>query len=185
MRRFAVLLLSFVAAGCSGGVEGDVIVDPTAPLIARDLAALFQTDSLRYTLKAFSGSYDGTIGVVFTNGTPDTAFIVNCAGSTSLALEKLVDGGWVRAWSPVLPACLSPPIVIAPGRQYRSDVRIFSGYVGSNLYPQFSITDITGIYRIVWDNVLRTYQDRLPFGEPVGPDRRVSNRFELIAPPRP
>ncbi len=54
--------------------------------ITRDIGALFQTDSLRYTLRATSWGLDGEIGVTFTNRTSGTVYIVNCKGATGVFL---------------------------------------------------------------------------------------------------
>ena len=149
--------------------------------ITRDVGALFQTDSLRYTLRADSGGFEGEIGVTFTNRTSGTAYIVNCKGATAVSLEKRIAGQWKSVWSPPIPLCLSAPITVASGATYRTRVWIFGGHPGSNAYPQFSITDIAGEYRAVWGLVLSSYQtDSLPFGTPLPIDRRVSNRFMLM-----
>ena len=56
---------------------------------------------------------------------------------------------------------------------------MFGGYPGSNAYPQFAVADPAGVYRAVWHDVLGSYQDRLPFGEPLPLSLRTSNRFTL------
>jgi hypothetical protein len=148
--------------------------------ITRDVGALFQTDSLSYTLRAGSVGFDGEIGVTFTNRTSGTAYIVNCNEATALSLEKRVAGQWKNVWSPPIPLCLSRPIIVAPSATYRTRIRIFGGYPGLNAYPKFSITDIAGEYRAVWAQVLSSYRtDSIPFGTPLPIDRRVSNRFLL------
>ena len=148
--------------------------------ITRDVGALFQTDSLRYKLRASSMGYDGEIGVTFTNRTGETVYIVNCKQATAISLEKRMAGKWTKVWSPPIPLCLSPPITVAPGATYRTRVWIFGGYPGSNANPQFSVTDIAGEYRAVWGQVLSSYQTKsLPHGTPLPIDRRVSNRFLL------
>lgn len=148
--------------------------------ITRDVGALFQTDSLRYTLRAQSIGFDGEIGLTFTNRTGGTVYIVNCNEATAVSLEKRVAGQWETVWSPPIPLCLSQPITIAAGATYRTRIWIFGGYPGVNSYPKFSTTDIAGEYRAVWGQVLSSYQsDSLPFGTPLPTDRRVSNRFML------
>ncbi len=159
-------------------------VVPVGPAITRDTGAAFQTDSVGYTLRAGASGYEGRLGVVFTNRTSATVYIVNCGGATQLRLEKLVGGEWKYAWAPYIPMCLSPPITVAPGDAYRTSVQIFGGYPGSRTYPQFEVADIAGVYRAVWLNVLNSYQDRAPFGEVLPAELRVSNRFTLSLEPR-
>lgn len=188
MRRFNRMapldaLIFLLVNGCperatSPGVTG------VSPVVG-DTAALFQTDSLAYTLRAGSVGYQADVGVTLTNRTTGTIYIVNCSGSTGVQLEKRVGIAWQGVWSPAIPLCLSPPITVPVGSTYRTRISIFGGYHGTNSYPQFSVADVTGEYSAVWDSVLSTYEDRLPsFGEPLPPEWRTSNRFTLAAEPR-
>jgi hypothetical protein len=148
--------------------------------ISRDVGALFQTDSLRYTLRATDVGFDGEIGVTFTNRTKGTVYIANCNGATAISLEKRLAREWTIVWTPPIPLCLSPPITIAPAATYRTHIRVFGGYAGSNVGTQFSTTNIPGEYRAVWGRVLSSYRaDSLPFGTPLPIAQRVSNRFLL------
>lgn len=180
MKRFSKLPLLFVflLSACSYGV-----IDPPAgdtPL-NRDSAAAFQTESLSYTLVPTAQGLEGEIAFIFTNPTAEPVYIVNCRGMTALRLEKQSGDTWITAWSPVILQCLSPPIVVQPGQQYSGVVHVSSGYPSTNLHPQFSVDPIPGVYRIVWDDVLRTYDDgTYPFGEPIPHEQRVSNRFRLL-----
>lgn len=50
----------------------------------------------------------------------------------------------------------------------------------SNVLPQFADAVPAGIYRIVWNAALSSYQDEtFPFGSPIDLDQRVSNVFEI------
>lgn len=154
------------------------------PLVEdRDTSALFQTDSLSYTLDAGNIGYTGAIGVQFTNRTADTTYFVNCNGATGVKLQKLVNGEWRDAYSPVRNDCLSPPITAPPGGTANLPIGVFSGYPGSNSFPKFSV-DIPGVYRAVWTAAVTSYQDRLPFGQPLPFEQRISNRFALRLSPR-
>ena len=173
---FALVLCALAACG------GDVTTapGPTAKLIAeRDTDTGFQTDSLAYTLRAGRSGYETRIAAVFTNRSASTVYIVNCGGATAVSLEKLVGDQWQRVWSPVIPACLSQPITVPAGGTWRTELWVFGGYPGSNSYPQFEVADPAGVYRAVWHGVLISYQDRLPFGEPLPLPLRASNRFTL------
>jgi hypothetical protein len=173
----AIGLAAALAAGCD---------QPTQPLeeivVPRDSLALFQTDSMHYSVKTSGSWYQTTIDVVFTNRTGRTAFFVNCNGATSLRLEKFVEGQWQYVWSPLLPACLSAPITVAAGASYRSTVQVVAGIPGTNTAPHFATTDLTGVFRLVWLNLVYDYQSSLPWGEPLPLDARVSNRFHVIGP---
>jgi hypothetical protein len=171
-----------------GPVAESYPVQATASLVivehAADVAmsALFRTDSVAYTLRARDNGYEAVIGVSFTNRTSDTTYFVNCNGAVGVSLEKLMEGNWRNAWSPVLPACLSPPIVVAPGATRSLPIRVFGGFPGSNVHPQFAVAEISGVYRAVWNSAVTHYQSQLPFGEPLPLAQRISNRFTLRAP---
>lgn len=186
MKQFSTLpmLLVLLLSACSHGllgmtaddnrVQGDSAVPP------RDAAAAFQTESLSYTLISTRSGLEAKIAFVFTNPTSAPVYIVNCKGATSLRLEKQSGDEWVPAWSPVIPECLSAPIIVQPGQQYSGVVHVSAGHPSNNLYPKFVVDPIPGVYRIMWHDVLRTYNDRAyPFGEPLPLEHRVSNRFQL------
>lgn len=156
-----------------------VIVERAADPV---MSALFRTDSVAYTLRARDNGFETRIGVTFTNRTSDTTYFVNCNGSVGVSLEKMIDGNWRNAWSPVMPACLSPPIAVAPGATRSMPIELFAGFAGSNVYPQFAVAEISGIYRAVWNSAVTGYQSQLPFGEPLPLAQRTSNRFTLRVP---
>ena len=145
--------------------------------------APIQTDATGYQLEAGSTGYAATIAFLFTNPRQAPVYVVNCGGTAPPALEKFVDGAWVRAWSPIVPLCLSPPIVIAAGEDYHGRLQLFAGYPTSNVYPQFDTPQISGEYRLVWSGVLTSYDDRVyPFGEQLPLEQRVSDPFTLTTP---
>lgn len=163
-----------------------VFVLPFLPLLAcGDVATpelpAFQTNAREYTLTVTSVGYKADIGFVYTNPNNSPTYIVNCNGSTSLRLDKLLDGVWVRAWRPVLPACLSPPIIVAGRAQYQGVVRVVDCSFRTNCAPKFTVSNIPGQYRIVWGQVLSSYDDRKsPFGEPLPLEQQTSNTFTIL-----
>jgi hypothetical protein len=151
-------------------------------VLTRDVAALFQTSSLRYTARMTPSGIDFTVPFTFTNRTGGPAYFVNCDGVTGLALEKWVHSQWEDVWGPIINGCLSPPIVVRPDLQQEGIVFVTASYLGSNAYPQFGTDEVEGVYRFVWREVLRDYDtSRRPLGELLPLDRRISNRFELVA----
>jgi hypothetical protein len=182
IRRHLVAVALGLAA-CREPSTGPEATATTAE-VTRDENAQFQTDSLAYTLSTNSIGYVGTIGVTFVNRTGATVYFVNCGGATGLSLEKRIDGQWVNVWSPVMLACLSPPITVTAGATYRTQIGVFGAYPNSNAYPRFTVTDVAGEYRAVWHSVLRTYQPSLPFGEQLPLDARISNRFAIAVQPQ-
>ena len=148
---------------------------PTAPADS----PLLQTDSTAYDLVQTENDLHVSIAYAFTNQTGGRVYLVNCNGAFALHLERNEGDEWQTAWSPVLPACLGPPIVIAEDEVWRDTVEVRAGLHGSNLFPQFDVADPSGTYRIVWDNALDSFQDRLPFGTPIPLSERISNVFTL------
>jgi len=179
-RRAALVALS--ALGCSDPSspgKQDTAVVPVITQPPRDVAALFQTDSLSYTLRDIGYGYEVTIGIRFTNSTGDIAYILHCKGATMLNLQKFDGIEWRAAWSPIVPSCFSPPITVATGATYDSQLWVFGANPNTNIAPKFFLPDIPGIYRIVWRDALSSYKNDVEFGTPLPFEQRISNRFAL------
>lgn len=174
--RFAFLLLGSLAVATTSACRDA----PLSP--APDRAdVLFLTDAPSYSVEAGAYGYVVDIRVVFTNDTGDPVRVANCQGATSLTMQALVDGKWVIAWSPPMPLCLSAPIVIAPGAVQAMHVAVFSGYAGTNAWPQFTVPIRDGVFRLEWGGFSRAGSD----GRHRPLANAVSNRFTLHFAPRP
>lgn len=161
----------------------------TVAPVSRDTGAAFQTDSLTIHLAktamatgtGVANVYSGAVTATFTNPLPDTAFVVNCNGFSMVFLEKLVNTSWVTVWSPVIPACLSPPIVIKPGAQRATGVYVFAAAKGSRVGAMPIGTDtVPGIYRLEFQDYVSPYRDTFPFGTVLPLSQRVTNRFRIL-----
>jgi hypothetical protein len=119
------------------------------------------------------------IPYVFHNRTGAPVFLVNCNGAFALTLERLEGDQWKVAWGPFLPLCLSPPIVIEAGARFADTLHVWGSPPNQNSAPSFDVADPSGTYRLVWNAALSSFQDRLPFGEPIPLSYRVSNLFTL------
>lgn len=177
----AVALVSLAAAVACGQAPTDASDPGGLPGagLEREANALFQTDSLSYTLHPGQSGYRARIGVQFTNATGHDVYFANCNNATGLTLEKLEGGEWRTAWYPVLPLCLSVPIVVEPGSTYDMDVDVFGGYPDNDHYPKFLVDDVDGVYRIVWDAAYSYYEKDGASNEALPPGQRVSNRFTM------
>jgi hypothetical protein len=190
MRRSTFVGLVVLLGGCAKdaaapGITGGLGPPTTVAAPPRDITALFQTDSLSYTLNDNLWGWDLPIDVQFTNTTATTVYFVNCNDQTALHLERSVDGQWRPVWSPILPLCLGPPITVAPSEVRSLRVWVNAGYPDNNVAPKFAGSDIAGVYRIVWHQALSTYDaKRTPFGDTLAFEYRVSNRFALNYRPR-
>jgi hypothetical protein len=170
------LLLGFagaLVAGCNNAPSS-----PSGPAaVTRDTAALFQTDSLAYALVHRGGGYSMVVDAILTNRTTVPIYISNCGGATGIYLQKRTSTGWQIVRSPVLPACLSPAIVVAVGASRDFDVELVGGEPGSNLAPHYSTTDLNGEYRLLWDGAFSSYDGNSGTGAPLPESSRVSNHF--------
>lgn len=178
-RILAALGTLLLGAACSAPATPPAA--PAASAQTGDVTPLFRTDAASYDLRAGGVAHEATIGVTFTNRSGGTVYFVNCNGQIGASLEKLVAGEWKAVYAPVMQMCLSAPITVAPGGTHQTRIVISAGYPGSNVYPQFTVADVSGEYRAVWHQVLSSYQDRLPFGDPLPLESRISNRFSLVA----
>ena len=176
VRTFTVVLCALfaVALGCQ-----DSSTEPTLTPPERDADALFQTDSLSYTL-VDEGQWNANITVQFTNKTGATTYFPNCNGYSALHLEKFVNAAWVPAWTAIINHCGGIPVAVAPNATYKPGILFYAGRVGSNVRPQFSVGPIDGIYRIVWTTSPSLTRDESQKPEDLLPlEQRVSNRFLL------
>jgi hypothetical protein len=142
----------------------------------------FQTSLLRYDFRRAADGIEVDIPYVYRNVTGDSVYFINCNGIIVPSLEKKTGDTWSSVWSGATPACLSPPVVVPPEGEYMDTVHVLSG---PNMYPQLSVADTEGTYRLVWHGVVHSYRGDAPqLGTPLTQDERTSNEFTLSAPPR-
>lgn len=171
---WGVLAIAGLAIGCDGGA--------TAPEGHGD--APLQTDRLVYEMQRDSlDNLRVEIPFTYHNGTGKTVYLVNCNGSVPPSLQKLEEGQWVDAWSPVMLLCLSQPIQVAPDAVYEDTLRVFAAPQGSNAGPQLEVSGPDGTYRLVWHVPVHDYDfSDPPSGTPLALENRISNNFELRVP---
>jgi hypothetical protein len=81
-----------------------------------------------------------------------------------------------------MPLCLGAPIAIEPGETIDLQYGIVAGPPGTRIAPQFKVSSIDGLYRMVWN----VYQELRPdgtLGELLPFERRVSNSFTISMAP--
>lgn len=167
---------AFLMAGCAlpteescpAGSPCDLALD--ARLADED--RLIQTSAQSYHGVTVGQTWRVEIPYVFVNRTGHQVYLGNCNGAYNFRLEKLVADAWVADYHPILPLCLSTPILIEKGAVFPSTVRIVVGMPGTSLWPRFEGGVPGGTYRIVWTSA--TYaRDRIPVAQ------QASNRFTL------
>jgi hypothetical protein len=147
------------------------------PYVPRDLTSAIQTDSQLVHMRYRAPIYEtiAPMHITMFNPRPDTSYIENCGGATGVGLEKQVGGAWVYAWSPAVPACLSPRILIPPNGHYEMPFAIYGATRSSNFSPKFGVDDVPGVYRLVWSQI---YDARTGALVPV--EQRRSNAFAIV-----
>jgi hypothetical protein len=159
---------------------------PTIEPVPKPPDSAIKTDQSRYAFRY--GSYGPEVVIVTTfQPKEQTAYVINCNGAISTGLQRLVGGAWLNAWGAATNACLSQPIVIAPGEQHTDSITIVPG-AGAVIYPRDRREIIEpGTYRAIWHNVLTSFDmNARPFGEDMPVGQRVSAPFVIDpAPNRP
>jgi hypothetical protein len=173
-REFLPLVL--VSALLAGACDSLLSVDP-------DPEPAMQTDGLEFRLQSSGSGFEGEIPYSYSNDSGSRIYLVNCNQQLDARLERKSGDDWVLGWAPVLNLCLSAPIIIEPGEIFHDTLRIYAARYGSNSAPQFQFENPEGIYRIRWESALTSFDpDQYPFGEPLGLEKRTSNKFVLRAP---
>ncbi len=175
------LLPILAVALLSACQDGPTTPAPPPVVTVRDSTPLFQTDSLVYTLARGNLTLETSVGITLRNRTGGPAYLLNCGGAAAAVLEHLAGDTWVPVWYAIIGACPGQ-LFVPDGGEVRYTQRIFGGTPESGLGEKF-LTDVeTGVYRLVFPRVLRSFQPQLPFGEPLPLEARVSNRFTLLVP---
>ncbi|HKG95029.1 MAG TPA: hypothetical protein VKA84_24140 [Gemmatimonadaceae bacterium] len=171
----AAIALVGAASGCG------------APTAATEADALtpepISADQPEYTVtRGVDGRIEITIGLRYVNRTGATTYLPVCGGVHPPALQKLVRGEWVAAYSPFVDLCLQAPVEVRPGKSYRYSYRVLAWPQGGWSRPYFEIDEIAGTYRAVWT----IYETWTPGGPEPGLGRlaplegRVSNEFRIV-----
>ena len=163
--------------GCS-------LVDPV------DDMALFQTPPIQTDQQVYAVVLDTTLNVdtlvlsipvSYTNPTHKTVYFVKCGyQQPAPVLQKYEGENWTNALGKVCDLVLTPPVEVEPGETYTQTVVLWS-WLYPNLYPQFSVEEIPGTYRLVY-RIYETWdpkRDEPGLGKLFPLEGRISNEFQL------
>lgn len=165
--RVAPLIVVVAVSGCGSSTGPESL----------DVPAIW-TDRPEYVVKQTRAGWSAEIPYTFVNRTGEPVYVPNCNGAFNLRLDRWQGTRWVPAWGPILPLCLSAPIVIEAGEALQDTVHFFAAPEGSNAYPQLKAPGIEGTYRLVWLAAVHDYD--IPAGGTEVPLRyRTSNSFPL------
>jgi hypothetical protein len=175
--RALVLTMLFVGlTACDRG--------PTAATVDLGAAALFQSDSARYTMQRVGEISTARLVFTFSNRSGRAAAFVNCGGATSYAVERWTGRRWETVHRPAMFACLSARIVVPIGGTRAMPITILAMPARLLTYPGAGLNaeDVDGVYRIVWNDARRYEGTDDAGGTPLPLTSRVSNSFTLVSP---
>src|SRR5829696_2660638 len=115
-----------------------------------DRGPRLQTDSTAYTMKRDGRGWLTSIGYSYRNSGTDTVYIGNCNGQISMVIEERYGATWRHFWVEATDACMSAPIVIAPGGAYAGHLRVWGADAGNASTTAFLRPDFDGRFRLVW-----------------------------------
>lgn len=137
------------------------------------------TDRPEYIVEQTRTGWSTEIPYTFVNRTGEPVYVANCNGAFNLRLDRWQGTHWTPVWEPILPLCLSIPMVIETGEALQDTVHFFAAPQGSNAYPQLKASGVEGTYRLVWLAAVHDYDN--PAGGTEVPLRyRISNPFTVL-----
>ncbi len=184
MVRLALILLlpALLLGGCTKPVESPA---PANPAGSRDApsppAAPVRTDRSSYVLTNGPQGPEATIVTTLRAPANQSLYLVNCNGQIGVNLQRKVGAEWVYAWTVMMNACLSAPIVIPPDGEHTARVYLHERS-GGVTYPQRARMIESGTYRVVWSGVLTSF-DASGRGPEAPLEQRVSAPITIEVPP--
>jgi hypothetical protein len=143
-----------------------------------------RTDSTRYTAERVRDAILLPIGITYLNHGVDSVYVAGCWEPDPPELERREAGGWRHAYTRMAAQCLTPPVVIPPGKHYR--------YVDSLRLPTATARNgptfqgpVAGTYRLQFGNIYDTWAPNdtvMGLGELMPDSLRLSNEFQIREP---
>ena len=170
--RLIAALAFLPAIGCAGATAGS----PGGPPI--------ETDRTVYVVNDSAGIARLTIHMTYRNTTGKDVYLPTCRGPQPPRLQKQVGDTWVVAFAPNVLACEATPITVAPGDSYEYTFNILAGIPGSSYAPRFSVAEIPGTYRVLWEifhaTATGTDHHGVATRDPLPIDQEISNTFRIV-----
>jgi hypothetical protein len=177
-----VLLLAMLFGGCTKPVESPAPVKATAPTEAPSRpAAPVRTDRSSYVFTNGPQGPEATIVTTLRAPADQSLYLLNCNGQTGVNLQRKVGDEWVYAWTVMMSACLSSPIVIPPNGEHTARVYLHERS-GGVTYPERARMIESGTYRVIWTGVLTSF-DANGRGPELPLEQRVSAPITIEVPP--
>ena len=177
MRRVLFLAIAIAGSACHppAATDGPRGSETQGPAPRRSVT--LTTDSTQYTVRFDGRMYRARIGYTYVNRSGNAVSTNHCHTPPPPALEKRVGDQWVRAYDPVLLACLTlPPFQIPAGTTYRGVLDFAAAPPGRTMAPTLEVESVPGVYRLRW--ILRSGGN--PDAPASTPVEAISNEFRFV-----
>jgi hypothetical protein len=158
---------------------------PSRTAVSADLgtAALFQADSLQYTMRRVGELRTAEVTFTFTNRTDRDVAFANCGGFTAFVVERWIGRRWEAAYRPSFDMCVSSPLVVVAGASRTMKTPLTAMPPRMITYPGAALdaSNVDGVYRIVWTDVNHMVGGEKSSYQPLPVGSRASNNFTLRA----
>jgi hypothetical protein len=151
--------------------------------MANPTGEAIQTDSPIYTVAESNGLARLTIRMTYRNTTGKPVYLPMCQGPQPPRLQKQVGDQWVVAFAPNVLACEETPMLIANNQSYDYTFQVVAGMPGTNYLPRFSVSEIPGTYRVLWEifhGAAGEPSHPVITRDPLPVEKEVSNTFQLV-----
>jgi hypothetical protein len=173
--RIAVLLLSaLLASACSS------IADPferAATLASGE--AFLTTNAPIYDVRVEGPLHAVDFELTYRNPLNVAVAVPACHTPARPMLQKLVNGEWVYAFSPVELMCITAPLVIPARGTHQFRYQLRADAYDLKRWPESADGTLDGTYRLHWWVGLHDRQADNGLGKPLPEAYVVSNTFEL------
>jgi hypothetical protein len=177
-RRFLLCSYSVFAASCY------------TPSLPQPRGGLVRTDAESYRAVVTEAAVELTVVATLTNGTPDKLTLHPCLQRPPYPLNVSLQRYQHGKWTTVLGLMCADVLILDPPRllpgQSRTDTVRLRGFFAENMDPHFPQGPVTGVYRLIYSDVYRTWNedstnppDRSPLGERLSDSLLVSNPFRV------
>jgi hypothetical protein len=169
--RLLAVLAPLVALGCAAATAGSAGGPP------------IETDRTVYAVDDTAGLARLTIRMTYRNTTGKEVFLPTCRGPQPPRLQKQVGDTWVVAFAPNILACEAAPVIVRAGDSYAYTFHVLAGMPGTNFAPRWTVSEIPGTYRILWEIFRSTTGDPSrpsTTRDPLPVDQSISNTFRLV-----
>jgi hypothetical protein len=174
VRYPAILLGALLAAGCSS------LADPVGPLPSLMAGDTFlSTGAAVYDLRAEGALRAVDFELTYRNPLTSPVAVPACHTPVRPMLQKLVDGEWVHAFSPVELLCITPPLVIGADSKHTFRYRLRADAYDLERWPRAADGTSDGTYRLHWWVARYDRRAANGLGTPLPLEYVVSNPFQL------